>query len=87
VKAVNALSRWMTAEVHRDGYVWRQTYERGIRTSDVEKIRKLKPNEPTGTFISFFPDDEIFQGVRQEFDLASKHSRIVSARWPMSRAL
>src|SRR4051812_19086453 len=34
VKAVNALSRWMTAEVHRDGYVWRQTYERGIRTSE-----------------------------------------------------
>src|SRR5205814_6615518 len=68
VKAVNALSRWMTAEVHRDGYVWRQTYERGIRTSEVEAIRELEPGELTGTFISFYPDAEIFAGVRQEFD-------------------
>ena len=72
VKAVNALSRWMTAEVHRDGYVWRQTYERGIRTSEVEKIRKLKSNEPTGTFISFYPDDEIFTEFRKEFDFSFK---------------
>ncbi|MEP7286370.1 MAG: toprim domain-containing protein [Chloroflexota bacterium] len=72
VKAVNALSRWMTAEIHRDGYVWRQTYERGIRTSEVEAIRELEPDEPTGTFISFMPDEEIFIGVREEFDYVFK---------------
>jgi DNA gyrase subunit B len=72
VKAVNALSEWMIAEVKRDGYLWRQTYERGIRTSEVERIRKLKPDEPTGTFITFYPDDEIFIGVRQEFDYSFK---------------
>jgi DNA gyrase subunit B len=72
VKAVNALSSWMIAEVHRDGYVWKQTYERGIRTSDVEPIRELEPGEPTGTYITFMPDEEIFTGVRQEFDFSFK---------------
>jgi DNA gyrase subunit B len=41
VKAVNALSTYLVAEIHRDGYVWRQTYERGVKTSEVERIRKL----------------------------------------------
>ncbi|MCC7446204.1 MAG: type IIA DNA topoisomerase subunit B [Anaerolineae bacterium] len=72
VKAVNALSAWLIAEVRRDGYVWRQTYERGERTSDVEPIRELEEDEPTGTFITFYPDDEIFKGVRQEFDFNFK---------------
>src|SRR5258707_4349836 len=72
VKAVNALSEWMVAEVKRDGYVWQQPYARGIRTSDVERIRKLEPDEPAGTFISFYPDAEIFIGVRQEFDYSFK---------------
>ncbi len=72
VKAVNAVSEWMVAEVHRDGYVWRQNYERGVRTSDVERIRELEPDEPTGTLIRFFPDAEIFAGVRQEFDFNFK---------------
>ncbi len=72
VKAVNALSSWMIAEVRRDGYVWKQTYERGVRTSDVEPIRELEPGEPTGTHITFMPDEEIFTGVRQEFDFSFK---------------
>jgi DNA gyrase subunit B len=72
VKAVNALSSWMIAEIRRDGYVWKQTYERGIRTSDVEPIRELEPGEQTGTHITFMADAEIFTGVRQEFDFSFK---------------
>ncbi len=72
VKAVNATSEWLNAEIHRDGYVWRQTYERGVRTSDVEQIRPLGPDEPTGTFISFYPDVEIFAGFRTDFDFNFK---------------
>jgi DNA gyrase subunit B len=60
VKAVNALSSWVTADVFRDDHVWRQTYERGIPTSGVEAIRDLQPEEPTGTAITFMPDNTIF---------------------------
>ena len=37
----NALSEWLEVEVRRDGHVWRQRYERGVRIGDVEKVRKL----------------------------------------------
>src|SRR5258706_4713402 len=53
VKAVNALSEWCIAEVRRDGYLWRQSYARGVRTSDVEKVRPLSDTESTGTTITF----------------------------------
>jgi DNA gyrase subunit B len=72
VKAVNALSELMVAEIHRDGHVWRQEYSRGAPTTKVEKIRKLKSDEPTGSFITFLPDAEIFQGVRQDMDFNYK---------------
>jgi len=61
VTAVNALSEWLLAEVRRGGYVWQQTYERGIPTSDVHKVRKLKADEGTGTSISFLPDNTVMQ--------------------------
>ncbi len=54
---VNALSLWAVAEVRRDGTVYRQSYKRGTRTSDVEKAGI---SEKTGTTITFRPDDEIF---------------------------
>ncbi|OQX14463.1 MAG: DNA gyrase subunit B, partial [Desulfobulbaceae bacterium A2] len=54
---VNALSLWAVAEVRRDGTVYRQSYRRGIRASDVEKAGF---SERTGTTITFCPDEEIF---------------------------
>lgn len=72
VKAVNATSEWLVAEVKRDGHLWRQTYERGVRTSDVEPIRELEDGEAPGSFITFYPDAEIFEGVRRDFDFNFK---------------
>jgi DNA gyrase subunit B len=56
VSAVNALSEHLTASVYRDGYVWEQRYEAGLRVSEVEKIRPLEEDEPTGTTVRFIPD-------------------------------
>lgn len=56
VSAVNALSAEAKVEVFRDGHLWEQTYEMGVPTSEVTKIRKLDPNEPTGTRTTFRPD-------------------------------
>jgi len=58
--AVNALSEWMEVTVKRDHYVWQQRYERGIPTTPVEKIRKLKRGEPTSTMTTYKFDDTIF---------------------------
>jgi DNA gyrase subunit B len=56
VSAVNALSEQLRAQVFRDGYVWEQSYQAGRKVDDVHKVRKLKPDEPTGTIITFRPD-------------------------------
>ena len=61
VSAVNALSSMLMAEVRRDGYLWRQTYSEGKRTSDVEKVRKLAPDEVTGTQVTFRPDYTVME--------------------------
>jgi len=54
---VNALSEWMEAEVHRDGKIYHQSYERGKPKTEVKVIGKAKAN---GTKITFKPDGEIF---------------------------
>ncbi|GBC87585.1 DNA gyrase subunit B [bacterium HR12] len=64
VSVVNALSRAMTVEVMRDGYVWTQTYSRGRATS---KLVRGKPTTKTGTIVTFWPDPEIFTETT-EFD-------------------
>jgi DNA gyrase subunit B len=60
VSAVNALSTWLEAEVRRDGWLWRQRFERGIPQGPVQKVRKLTAGETRGTTITFLRDDTIF---------------------------
>ncbi|MDQ7025496.1 MAG: ATP-binding protein [Anaerolineae bacterium] len=56
VSAVNMLSEEFISTVFRDGYVWRQVYNEGVRSTDVEKLRPMEDDEPTGTLQRFFPD-------------------------------
>jgi len=64
VSVVNALSKWLKAEVCRDGNLYVQEYERGEPKYKVKKTGKCKH---TGTKVIFDPDPEIFQKI--EFDL------------------
>jgi len=57
VSVVNGLSKEATAQVKRNGKVYRQTYAFGVRTSDLEEIGK---SDKTGTTITFKPDETIF---------------------------
>ncbi len=63
VSAVNALSRWLEVTVERNGTVYRQRYERGKTTTELEEIGTT---EQTGTSVRFKPDPDIFETV--EFD-------------------
>ena len=56
----NALSEWLEVDVRREGHLWRQRYERGIRVGEVEKVRKLTRGEGTGTTVRWRFDDTIF---------------------------
>ena len=63
---VNALSIRLDAEIHRDGTVWRQDYRRGVPTGE---IVEGESTDRTGTTITFWPDDEIFETTDFSFEV------------------
>ncbi len=63
---VNALSESLEVEVSRDGKIYRQTYERGIPTSQVTVVGET---ESTGTKTTFKPDSEVFDELVFDFDI------------------
>jgi len=73
ISVVNALSEWLTVEVKRDGNVYRQTFERGIPTSELEVVGEVD-SSLTGTTISFKPDAKIFDEVN--FNLETLEYRL-----------
>jgi DNA gyrase subunit B len=62
---VNALSSWCQVEVSRDGFVWTQTYEKGVPVCPIEKGVESKN---TGTKTKFKPDRDIFKDPTLTFD-------------------
>jgi len=57
VSCVNALSTLLIAEIHRDGQVFKQEYEKGKPLYDVKVIGET---DRTGTKVTFHPDPSIF---------------------------
>ena len=60
VKAVNALSEWLEAEVSQNGHVYKQVYNRGVKQRDVAIVGDT---DKTGTKVTFMPDADIFETV------------------------
>lgn len=60
VSAVNALSEWCEVEVHREGGIYFQRYERGYPKAPVKMIGKTKADD-TGTKVTFKFDPQIFK--------------------------
>ena len=65
ISVVNALSKWLVADIYRDGKIYRQSYERGITTSSLEVVGE---SDHTGTIISFMPDETIFDEVEFKYE-------------------
>ena len=60
VSAVNGLSEWCEVEVHLDGQIHFQRYERGYPKTPVKVIGKTKADD-TGTKVTFKFDPQIFK--------------------------
>lgn len=69
VSVVNALSTRLDVEVHRDGFVYRQTYEHGVPTADLVKGEKT---DRTGTTVTFWADPNIFETTHYDFTTLSR---------------
>ncbi|HEY5694925.1 MAG TPA: DNA topoisomerase (ATP-hydrolyzing) subunit B [Gaiellaceae bacterium] len=75
VSVVNALSERFVAEVRRGGKVYRQAFERGEPTGDMEVVGKMAKDDPTGTTITYLPDSEIFEELDIEAGALTQRMR------------
>ena len=69
---VNALSIRCLVEVKREGFVWKQTYERGKPNGEIER---LGTSDKTGTKTTFKPDTQIFKGEDLTYNFATLANR------------
>jgi DNA gyrase subunit B len=69
VSVVNALSRRLTVEIRKDGFVWRQVYAVG---DPVGPLEKGEASDETGSIITFWPDDSIFETTTWIFETLSR---------------
>jgi len=72
ISVVNALSKNLNIKVKRDGFIWSQNFAKGDKVSEVEKG---DPTDETGTTVTFYPDDEIFDSVEFDFETISLRLR------------
>ena len=71
VSVVNALSKKMVVQVKRDGGIYEMQFARGKTT---EKLKELGKTKTTGTTITFWPDDTIFETTVYDYD--TLHDRL-----------
>ena len=70
VSVVTALSKRLIARVKRDGGIYEMEFSRGKTVRKMEQVGKSKA---TGTSITFWPDDTIFETVIYDFDTLHDH--------------
>ena len=71
VSCVNALSEWLVAEVKQNGKLYRIRFNRGVAERALAVVGDA---EDTGTTITFYPDEEIFETL--DFDYAQIRKRL-----------
>ncbi|MCE5235667.1 MAG: DNA topoisomerase (ATP-hydrolyzing) subunit B [Clostridiaceae bacterium] len=76
LSVVNALSKWLVAEVRRDGKVYRQRYEYGEPVGDVKVVETYAESDgESGTRITYMADDGVFDEVNYNFDTMATRMR------------
>ncbi|MCQ2557981.1 MAG: DNA topoisomerase (ATP-hydrolyzing) subunit B [Oscillospiraceae bacterium] len=68
---VNALSEWLTVQVHRNGQIYEMSFSRGAIT---ESIHVVGTTDHTGTTVRFKPDPDMFDTTVYEYEIL--HTRM-----------
>ena len=68
---VNALSEWLTVQVHKDGKIYEMRFSRGHITQEMKIIGET---DHTGTTVTFKPDPEMFDTL--DYDYETLHTRM-----------
>ncbi len=72
VSVVNALSSHLTVEIKQNKQVYRQTFEKGKKTSELEVIGTTNR---TGTKVYFMPDPEVFSERIYDYEVLEHRLR------------
>ena len=68
---VNALSEWLTVQVHKDGRIYEMRFARGHITQEMKVVGET---DHTGTTVTFKPDPEMFDTLDYEYE--TLHTRM-----------
>ncbi|MCI7239766.1 MAG: DNA topoisomerase (ATP-hydrolyzing) subunit B [Aerococcus suis] len=70
---VNALSEWLTVQVHKNGHIYQQEFRKGAIVKDLEKVGQTDKH---GTVVKFQPDPDIFTDTTEyNFDTLNRRIR------------
>ncbi len=72
LSVVNALSEWLEVEIFQNGKKYKQVYNRGIPQAPLKIVGDA---DFTGTWVTFMPDDEIFETVVFNYDTVKTRLR------------
>lgn len=72
VSCVNALAKKLDVNVFKDGNIYNMEFSRGRAVKPLEIVGK---SQERGTFVRFWPDEEIFSIVSCDFDVLVKRFR------------
>jgi len=72
VSCVNALSNKLHVEVHREGKIFEQEYAKG---APQYSVREIGDSTESGTMVTFYPDDTIFEVTEYNYDTLAARMR------------
>ncbi|MFZ7124882.1 MAG: DNA topoisomerase (ATP-hydrolyzing) subunit B [Desulfobacterales bacterium] len=72
VSVVNALSQHLEVEIYHQGRIYRQTYARGHKTSELNVVGET---DKRGTKVHFIPDSTIFTTTEFNYDILARRLR------------
>ena len=75
VSVVNALSSHLVVEVKNRGHLWRQSFTIGVPDGELEQVRALEPGERTGTTVTYWASEEIFETTTYSFETITSRFR------------
>lgn len=82
---VNALSRYLIAEVAKDGVLYRQEYKSEENADGkisagkpVSPLEKVKATRKRGTSVTYLPDDRVFETINHNVDTIKRRLREIA---------
>jgi DNA gyrase subunit B len=75
VSVVNALSSHLIVEVKNRGHLWRQSFSIGVPDGPLEQVRAMEPGEETGTTVTYWASEEIFETTAYSLETITNRFR------------